>query len=319
MTSNEKDLLDMKESGMIDQAAFDAMWKELHADEDTSSGSAKNFSGLVTETLPAYGTQAADKETIPPVKGMKIISGAYSAKGIREQNEDSFFLGTIAGGAKDPDTASYNIEGDGPFFFAAADGMGGHDAGDVASSFVVNKLKQNVSSISSQIDDGIIEGILKTIHSELLAEAGKRGTPKMGSTISGIILQTGNSGFFNAGDSRVYRLRHNYIQQISEDDSLSRFVPGAAKNIITNAVGAGQENMSVASRFSSGFAVDGDVFLMCSDGVHSVVSDDDMAIILSLNDSPQDIARIIVERAIKNNSDDNCTAVVVKYSEQKGS
>jgi protein phosphatase len=128
-------------------------------------------------------------------------------------------------------------------------------------------------------------------------------------------LQKGNSGFFNIGDSRVYRLRHGYLQQISEDDSLSRIVPGANKNVITNAVGAGQENVGVASRFSSSFAATGDVFLMCSDGVHGEVNEDDLSLILGIEDGAQDIARIIVERAIKNNSDDNCTAVVVKYTE----
>jgi len=311
MTGNEKDLIDMKEAGMIDQATFDAIWKELHAAKN-----AGETTEAITEVITSNKSQTAITEVIPSAHtGMKIFAGAYSAKGIREQNEDSYFLGTIAGGAKDTDESTFTAEGDGPFFFAAADGMGGHDAGDIASTFVVTKLKQSASYQTAQVDDAIIEVTLKRIHSELLAEARSRGTPKMGSTISGIVLQKGNSGFFNAGDSRVYRLRHNYLQQISDDDSLSRFVPGAAKNVITNAIGAGQENMKVASRFSSGFAVTDDVFLMCSDGVHSAVSDNDLALILGLNDSPQDIARIIVERAIKNNSDDNCTAVVVKFSE----
>jgi len=304
MTGNEKDLLAMKEVGMIDDAAFDVMWKELHA-----GGSP------ITETFTQDKADSPPTEDMPSLHGMKIAAGAYSVKGIREHNEDSFFLGTQTGGAKDTDSAVFNAEGNGPFFFAAADGMGGHDAGDVAGAFVVLKLKQSASFQTTPVDDAVIEAMLKGIHAELLAEAKKRGTPKMGSTIAGIVLQKGNCGFFNAGDSRVYRLRHGYLQQISEDDSLARMVPGAKKNIITNAVGAGQESMRVASRFSSSFAAAGDVFLMCSDGVHGAVNDDDLSLILGLADSAQDIARIIVERAINNNSDDNCTAVVVKYVE----
>ena len=304
MTDTEKDLLAMKEAGMIDGAAFDVMWKELHA-----GGSP------VTEVFTQDETGSPPTENMPSVQSMKVVAGAYSVKGIREQNEDSFFLGTQTGGAKDTDSAVFNAEGNGPFFFAAADGMGGHDAGDVASAFVVAKLKQSAAFQTTPADDAVIEAMLKGIHAELLAEARKRGTPKMGSTVAGIVLQKGNSGFFNAGDSRVYRLRHGYLQQISEDDSLARMVPGAKKNVITNAVGAGQDSMRVASRFSSGFAAAGDVFLLCSDGIHGAVNDDDLSLILGLEDSAQDIARIIVERAIKNNSDDNCTAVVVKYSE----
>jgi protein phosphatase len=303
MTGNEKDLLAMKEAGMIDDAVFDVMWKELHAG-----------SSPITEVFTQDKADSPPTEKMPS-SCMKISAGAYSVKGIREQNEDSFFLGTEAGGAKGTDSVVFNTEGSGPFFFAAADGMGGHDAGDVASAFVVMKLRQSASFQTTPVDDAIIEAILKGIHAELLAEAKKRGTPKMGSTIAGIVLQKGNSGFFNAGDSRVYRLRHGYLQQISEDDSLARMVPGAKKNVITNAVGAGQENMRVASRFSSSFAAVGDVFLMCSDGVHGAVNDNDLSLILGLVDSAQDIARIIVERAINNNSDDNCTAVVVKYVE----
>jgi len=309
MTSNEKDLLDMKEAGMIDEAAFNVMWKQLQSEKV-----AGEVSGPVTEVFSSNDTRPDSAETVPSFySGMKISAGAYSSKGVRAQNEDSFLLGTETGGAKETDSAVFSAEGDGPFFFAAADGMGGHDAGDAASIFVVTKLKQSASYQTTPADENIIEVTLKGIHAELLAEARKRGTPKMGSTVAGIVLQKGNCGFFNAGDSRVYRLRHNYIQQISEDDSLSRFMQNAAKNIITNAVGAGQENMSVASRFSGGFAAKGDVFLMCSDGVHGFISDDDLSLMLGLDDAPADIARIIVEKAIRNNSDDNCTAVVVKY------
>ena len=301
MTGSEQNLISMRDAGMIDKETFDLMWKDLHA-EDTAASNP---------------VQSDEAQTAGPAENISnsinLAAGAYSAKGIREQNEDSFFLGTETGGAKDADGKSFSAQGDGPFFFAAADGMGGHGAGDAASAFVVTKLKQNASFQTTPVDDSRIEVILKAIHAELLADAVNRGTPKMGSTVAGIILQKENSGFFNAGDSRVYRLRHGYIQQISEDDSLSRFVPGAAKNIITNAVGAGQENINVASRFSSGFAVKGDIFLMCSDGVHGFITDEELALFLNQNDSPQEIAKLIVEKAIACNSDDNCTAVVVKY------
>jgi serine/threonine protein phosphatase PrpC len=243
---------------------------------------------------------------------MNILAGAYTSKGIRERNEDSFLLGPKFGGAKDLDSAEFNGYLGRAQFFAAADGMGGHDAGDVASDFVVRKLREQVELIQIAVDDARIEDMIFNIHNELVTFAQERGTPKMGSTVAGIVLQEGGSGFFNAGDSRVYRMRHGYLQQLSADDSLSAIDPRAAKNIITNAIGAGRDHMSVASRFSSNIAVEGDIFLLCSDGVHGSVSDDDLAFILALEDSPVNIAQIIVERAVKNDSDDNCTAVVVK-------
>jgi len=166
MTGNEKDLLAMKEAGMIDGAAFDLMWKELHAEGSP-----------ITEVFTQDEAGSPPTEDMPSIHGMKISAGAYSVKGVREQNEDSFFLGTETGGAKDTDSAVFNAEGNGPFFFAAADGMGGHDAGDVASAFVVMKLKQSASFQTTQADDTVIEAILKGIHAELLAEAKKGERP----------------------------------------------------------------------------------------------------------------------------------------------
>lgn len=305
MTNNERDLISLKENGMIDEEAFNAMWMEL---QSQTNDPAESISPQVAHNAREA---AADKDLNN--SALNLVAGAYSVKGIRPQNEDSFLLGTETGGTKEIDQNEFSANGEGPFFFAVADGMGGHDAGDIASSFIVNKLKISASNQIESVNDRQIAIMLKEIHAQLLADARSRATPKMGSTISGIVLQKDNSGFFNAGDSRVYRLRHNYIQQLTEDDSLSRFVPGAAKNIITNAIGAGQENLNVASRFSQGFAVKGDIFLMCSDGVHGFLSDDELTFLLSLDTSPQDIARTIVEKAIQNNSDDNCTAVVVKY------
>jgi serine/threonine protein phosphatase PrpC len=209
---------------------------------------------------------------------------------------------------------------DAPLFFLVADGMGGHDAGDAASAFVVGSMRRAVQAAANEkrvFDEASLEALVKSVHAALLKEGKERGTPNMGSTLTGILLQKdAPCAFFNAGDSRVYRLRNGFIQQLSRDDSLSSVMPGAAKNIITNAVGAGLADVSVASRFSPAVAVAGDIFLMCSDGVHGFVSDDDLEKILAETFSPLEIAKRIVKNAISNNSDDNCTAVVVKLDEE---
>jgi len=111
-------------------------------------------------------------------------------------------------------------------------------------------------------------------------------------------------------------LRNGFLQQLSRDDSLSRVIPGAAKNIITNAVGAGLSDVSVASRFSPTIAVAGDIFMMCSDGVHGFVNDDDLEKFLAETSVPLETAKRIVQSAIANNSDDNCTAVVVNLDKE---
>jgi protein phosphatase len=198
--------------------------------------------------------------------------------------------------------------------------MGGHAAGDRASAFVSQKMKEASEEAEREhrvFDGDSIEALVQTIHAALVQEGENRGTPNMGSTLTGIVLQKDSPcGFFNAGDSRVYRLRGVYLQQLSRDDSLAGIVPGAAKNIITNAVGAGLSGVTVASRFSDAVVAAGDVFLMCSDGVHGFVSGDDLEKMLGEELPPREVAQKIVEAAIANDSDDNCTAVVVRIVEE---
>jgi serine/threonine protein phosphatase PrpC len=258
---------------------------------------------------------------------MTIQAAAYSSKGRRSHNEDSFLIagktGTSGaalpgGGGQEDIAAAFEGGITSPCFFAVADGMGGHDAGDAASAFVVEKLRDAAASCTGRFDAENLERTIKAVHASLLAEGKKRGTANMGSTLTGLVLQNdAPPGFFNAGDSRGYRLRNGFIRQLTRDDSLSSVVPGAAKNIITNAVGAGLPDVSVASRFASSVAVPGDIFLFCSDGVHGFVSDDEMETALGSGRPLPEIAEHIVKTAIANNSDDNCTAVVVKIPEQR--
>jgi serine/threonine protein phosphatase PrpC len=191
--------------------------------------------------------------------------------------------------------------------------MGGHAAGDAASALVVESMRQAAAANEGRVfDETSLEALVKSVHAALLKEGKEKGTRNMGSTLTGILLQKdAPCAFFNAGDSRVYRLRNGFIQQLSRDDSLSSVMPGAAKNIIANAVGAGLPDVSVASRFSPAVAVSGDVFLMCSDGVHGFVSDEYLEKTLA-EFPPGEAAKRIVRAAIANNSDDNCTAVVVR-------
>jgi len=258
---------------------------------------------------------------------MRVMAGAFSDKGGRSHNEDAFlcakFMGGSAlfmGGGIGDNGAEYSTAFDVPLFFLVADGMGGHDAGDAASAFVVEgmlKAAQAAANEGRVFDGDAIEALIKSVHKALLIEGKEKGTPNMGSTLTGLLLQKdAPCAFINVGDSRVYRLRNGFLQQLSRDDSLASIMPGAAKNIITNAVGAGLPDVSVASRFSPSIAVAGDAFLMCSDGVHGSVTDDDLEKFLAETFPPLEIAKRIVQAAIDNNSDDNCTAVVVKLYEE---
>lgn len=246
---------------------------------------------------------------------MKITAAAYSTKGIREHNEDSFILNTEIGGVGIEDSMAVFESEKLPLFFAVADGMGGNAAGDIASQFVVSKMKDIIES-KGTINEELLKSILVEIHNALVEKGEAENTKNMGSTFVGLNIIEGNSGFFNVGDSRIYRFRSGFIQQLSHDDSLSEILSDAPKNIVTNAMGAGLLQIEVETRFSASLAVPGDIFLICSDGVHGYVSDNEFEEILLQNKSLVEIARQIVEVALMNNSDDNSTAVIVKINKE---
>lgn len=242
---------------------------------------------------------------------MKVIAAAYSTKGVRPNNEDSFLLNTIIGGAEDEDSIEVFESSNFPLVFAVSDGMGGHAAGDVASQFVVTKIKDFLES-GAIPDEDFFQTHLPEIHQNLLDKGKEEHTENMGATFVGISLLNDTAGFFNVGDSRIYRFRNDFLQQLSKDDSLCEYVEGAPKNIIINAMGAGLPDITVDTRFSSFIAVPDDIFLICSDGVHGAVSTDELSELLAQNKSVVEIARSIVARALENDSYDNATAVVIK-------
>ena len=246
---------------------------------------------------------------------MRIKAAAFSSKGIREHNEDSYLLNTSIGGIGIEDTNSLYEYVKLPLFFAVADGMGGHAAGDVASQFVVSKVSEIINS-GIFFNEEYLQIQLPVIHKQLLEKGLNDDTKNMGTTFVALSLGPDISGFCNIGDSRIYRLRNGFLQQLSHDDSLSEIIENAPKNIVTNALGAGLTDIFVETRFSNLMAIPGDTFLLCSDGVHWYISDDELENILNKTMQILEQAKEIVKTAINNQSDDNATAVIVKIEKE---
>jgi len=182
----------------------------------------------------------------------------------RKVNEDSILVRTDRG------------------FWAVADGMGGHEAGDVASAKVVEALSlvPPHSAMESFVEDSI--SALQTANTDLIRLARSTQRPRtIGTTIVGLVVAQDRFGCFWAGDSRAYRIRDGEIAQLTRDHSLVQDLVDAGmlgadeaenhpnSNIVTRAVGV-QE--ALKAEIATGDAQPGDIFLLASDGLTRVVA-----------------------------------------------
>ena len=203
-----------------------------------------------------------------------------------------------------------------------ADGVGGHEGGAWASAFVVDAARDTLAAQSGPIAglDRWLDRLLHSIHEELLKEARSRGTPaSMGSTATLAVIQGRALTLAHVGDSRAYRLRNGRMEQLTQDDSwvaeqvragvLASDAPEAEsrKNVLTQCLGIGA---SLKVQIVADHISDGDRYLLCSDGLHGVVSDDELRAMLEAGGSPETTSRTMIDLANERGGPDNISAVV---------
>ncbi|GAA4480850.1 PP2C family protein-serine/threonine phosphatase [Microbacterium panaciterrae] len=205
--------------------------------------------------------------------------------------------------------------------FLVADGMGGHQAGDVASATVIDEFRGLHGRAELSIDD--ISFALARARAAVDAIAGD-GATSAGTTLSGVaIAQVDGVGYWlamNIGDSRTYRLAGGMLEQVSVDHSVVQELIDSGellaadaqrdrrRNIITRAIGAG--SAGEADYWMIPAAV-GDRILICSDGLSSEVGDDEIRDLLLTHEDPQTAADRLIVRALERGGRDNVTAIVV--------
>lgn len=205
--------------------------------------------------------------------------------------------------------------------WAVADGMGGHEAGEVASAKVVEALARVPAGPDLDAFVGRAIDALRAVNRELV-DLGRQGLEHktIGSTVVGLAIGEGQFRCFWAGDSRCYRVRDGQITQISRDHSLVQQLvaagmldPAEAENhpnasVITRAVGAAEElNVEV----TEGEARSGDVFLIASDGLTREVSQ--IELLSKLLSKPiAEAADAFIQLVLDRGAPDNVTLVVVK-------
>ena len=214
----------------------------------------------------------------------------------------------------------------GPRLLAVADGMGGHAAGDLASKVVIAALEH--------LDDDAPSGDMLQALREAVFEGSEhlreviRDAPQlegMGTTLTAILFAGGRLALAHVGDSRAYQLRDGQLSQITHDDTFvqtliddGRITPEEAnshpqRSLLLRALN-GQD---VEPDLSMREARAGDRYLLCSDGLSGVVSEETLAEALKDPD-PQSTADRLIELALRSGGPDNITVIVADVVEDGG-
>lgn len=207
--------------------------------------------------------------------------------------------------------------------WAVADGMGGHDAGEVASAMVVDALAGLAAAGAFENLVGRAIGVLEGVNDALL-EMGRSAFEQrtIGSTVVGLVADELRYCCFWAGDSRAYRLRGGAIVQLTRDHSLVQDLvdagmiePAEAEshpnaNVVTRAVGAA-ERLQVDT--VGGDICGGDVFLLASDGLTRLVRRDELLAQI-VSQGLQEAADSLIDLALSRGAPDNISLVIVKFA-----
>jgi serine/threonine protein phosphatase PrpC len=241
------------------------------------------------------------------------VSGLSHAGLVRDSNEDSLVIGPwtlCSTQTESPQTLVFPLGT--PLVVAVADGLGGHPCGELASALVVRRLARAGPSLDGEqaIRDALDEcnGMLYE------AAAGNPDLTSMGTTVAGVAVIPELLVAFNIGDSRVYRLVADGLQQVSVDDrpSVRGLLSG---HIVTQALGGHDGYAAVNAHLTSSPLATDACLLVCSDGLTDVVPTEVLARILhDYRDSRA--AFELWKAAIEEGGPDNITLAVVRVAEE---
>jgi len=240
---------------------------------------------------------------------MKITISSESNLGkVRTNNED---LGLVQNTlvCDTPVKSYFDLDVEAPVIAAIADGMGGLDDGEIASMMVIDSLRNWLETLASDAgSEEIIASFNRWIpitNDKIISACQTRG---MGSTLVGLVFTRHAVVGFNVGDSRLYRLREGWLRQISADHSQRNLTgdPSVPTNLIYNCFGAVKNTFADYFDITSNIK-DGDTFLICSDGLSDLLSDDNIEDLLNKGATTADL----IEAANKAGGKDNITVGLI--------
>ena len=273
--------------------------------EDAGTG-ASGLSSDVSSAVSSGVSSGVPSGASSGVSSLRLSCGYGTDRGLRrEMNEDSFI-------ASDP-------------VFAVADGMGGHEAGEIASGICVRTLARIPQLASGERDAtaGVVQEYLHLADESIREATGARA----GTTLSGVVVveQMGVPYWLviNIGDSRTYRLSQGKLSQVSVDHSevqelvdAGQITPAEAavhprRHVVTRALGTGDE---IEADYWLLPIEEGDRMLVCSDGLNGELDDKQISNILRSQAEPQAAVDKLIQAALRSGGRDNITCIVLDAS-----
>ena len=247
---------------------------------------------------------------------------------VREHNEDNFLIADVTGGVRtaeprDPFTFKLGEKG---AALLVCDGMGGAAAGEVASQMAVDSIYDALASADPQPRDGFARLVRRAVqHANeriFIQSRDNQSERGMGTTCTVASLVDDTLVVAQIGDSRCYILRDGKLAQVTKDQSLAwqlieagAMTPEEAKafehaNIILQALGVQERVEVVLSQVS---LRRGDITLLCSDGLHGPVADEEILAVLIGEPNLQKAGEALIQKALDRDGPDNITVVLGRF------
>ena len=290
-----------------------------------------------TPGMVDHGDRPSSVVKSRPRPGKRLRVGVVSTVGnYREHNEDNFYLPTKLDPVADPSLKDreYLIEvGEDDValkLFVVADGMGGQLGGEKASQMAVEiipkELSRRLNPATSAGDKAIQRAVRDAVaaaNQEILGlSVVQTEFNNMGTTVVLALFHGGRLYIAGIGDSRAYRIRDGRVEQMTKDHSLAwalfeagtitaEELPNHKFSHVLYLYLGSKDARGGPEDVHANDLVEGDRFLLASDGLTGVVGDDQLAAIVTQYDDPRESARILMQMALDNHSKDNITCLVI--------